>query len=220
MPWLDGTRPNLASTPMVWPAGAPAPPAQPNWSVAAAAVDGNEAKLQIMALLMAQMGQSAAGATAGVAGVQTPGFVDPQAVAAYAASMRAGRTVDLGAGRTLEFTLAPDRMRRVGAIGDEERTLGGRRSADAALKSAREKRPETEESQESRDRRDEQRRRRAAEAGLRRRRRQLSARCRPRQGPRMPLREPGRGRYPKAVDWAEFRSRQPPRYLWDAPEQR
>lgn len=217
MPWLDSTRPNLAGTPMMWPAGAPAQTVQPGWSVAAAAVDGNEAKLQIMALLMAQLGQAAASG-AGATSVQSPGFVDPQAVAAYAASMRAGRTVDLGAGRTLEFTLAPDRMRRVGAIGDEERTLGGRRTGDTAVKSAREKRPETEESQESRDRREQQRRRRAAEAAMRRRRRQLSARCRPRQGPRMPLREPGHGRYPKAVDWAEFRSRQPPRYLWDAPD--
>lgn len=217
MPWLDGTRPALVSTPMAWqavPQGMP--PA--GWSVAAAAVDGNEAKLQIMALLMAQLGQAAAG-SAGAANVQAPGFIDPQAVAAQAAAMRAGRNIDLGAGRSLQFTLVQDRMRRVGAVGEEERAAAGRRPGEAEVKSARERRAaDTEETQESRDRREQDRRRRAAEAALRRRRK-LSARCRPRRGPRMPLREAGRGRYPKAVDWAEFRGRLPPRYLWgSAPE--
>jgi hypothetical protein len=216
MPWLDGTRPNLLSAPMAWTGAVPqgAPPA--GWSVAAPLADGNEAKLQIMALLMAQLGQAAAG-SAGAANVQAPGFIDPQAVAAQVASMRAGRAIDLGAGRTLEFTLVQDRMRRIGAIGDEERVAAGRRAQDAAAKPARDARPENEASQESRDRREQARRRRAAEAAMRRRRRKLSTRCRPRRGPRLPLREPGQGRYPMSVDWAEFRGRLPPRYLWDAP---
>ena len=218
MPWLDGVRPNLLSAPMAWqavPQGMP--PA--GWSVAAAVVDGNEAKLQIMALLMAQLGQAAAGG-AGAASVQAPGFIDPQAVAAQAAAMRAGRNIDLGAGRSLQFTLVQDRMRRVGAVGEEERAAAGRRYGETEVKSARAPRAEeTEESPESRDRREQGRRRRAAEAALRRRRRKLSTRCRLRRGPRMPLREAGHGRYPKAVDWAEFRGRLPPRYLWgDAPD--
>jgi len=213
MPWLENTRPNLIAAPMAWqavPQGMP--PA--GWSVAAAAVDGNEAKLQIMALLMAQLGQAAAG-SAGAANVQAPGFIDPQAVAAQAAAMRAGRNIDLGAGRSLQFTLVQDRMRRVGAVGEEERAAAGRRAGDAEVKSAREQRAnQNEETQHSRDRREQGRRRRAAEAAVRRRRRKLSTRCRLRRGPRMPLREPGLGRYPTAVDWAEFRGRLPPRYLW------
>lgn len=218
MPWLDGARPGLMSTPMAWQAQPQSlPPA--GWNVAAAAVDGNEAKLQIMALLMAQLGQAAVG-SAGAANMQTPGFIDPQAVAAQAAAMRAGRNIDLGAGRSLQFTLVQDRMRRVGAVGDEERAAAGRRPGDTEVKSAREGRAqEAEESQESRDRREQGRRRRAAEAALRRRRRKLSTRCRLRRGPRLPLRETGHGRYPKAVDWAEFRGRLPPRYLWgNAPD--
>ena len=215
MPWLDGTRPNLVATPLFWPGGAPAgTPA--GWAVAAPAVDGNEAKLQIMALLMAQLGQAAAG-SAGAANVQAPGFIDPQAVAAHAASMRAGRTIDLGAGRSLQFTLVQDRMRRIGAIGDEERAMAGRRARDAATKAARERRAENDETEEGRDRREQARRRRAAEAAMRRRRRKLSARCRPRRGPRLPLRAPGQGRYPASIDWAEFRGRLPPRYLWGTP---
>jgi len=213
MPWLDGTRPNLLATPMAWPGVVPQnPPA--GWNVAAPAVDGNEAKVQIMALLMAQLGQAAVGG-AGTANVQTPGFIDPQAVAAHAASMRAGRAIDLGAGRKLEFTLVQDRMRRIGAIGDEERAAAGRRARGAA-EPAPERRVEDDASEESRDRREQARRRHAAEAALRRRRRKLSARCRPRRGPRLPLREPGQGRYPVRVDWAEFRGRLPPRYLWGA----
>lgn len=211
MPWLDGARPALVAAPAAWqamPQGTP--PA--GWSVAAAAVDGNEAKLQIMALLMAQLGQAAAGGAA--ANVQTPGFVDPQAVAAQAAAMRAGRNIDLGSGRSLQFTLVQDRMRRVGAVGEEESAAAGRRPGAADVKSTREPRTENEESEESRDRREQDRRRRAAEAALRRRRRKLSTRCRVHRGPRLPLREPGRGRYPQAVDWAEFRGRLPPRYLW------
>lgn len=214
MPWLDGTRPNLVATPLFWPGGAP-PGAAAGWAVAAPVADGNEAKLQIMALLMAQLGQAAAGGAA-AANVHTPGFIDPQAVAAQAASLRAGRTIDLGAGRVLEFTLAPDRMRRVGAIGDEEAAPAGR-SRGAAVKPARDRRAENEETEEGRDRREQARRRRAAEAAMRRRRRKLSARCRPRRGPRLPLRKPGQGRYPAAVDWAEFRGRLPPRYLWGSP---
>lgn len=217
MPWLDGTRPNLLSVPMAWTGAVPQGTPTAGWSVAAPVVDGNEAKLQIMALLMAQLGQAAAG-SAGAANVQTPGFIDPQAVAAQVASMRAGRAIDLGAGRTLEFTLVQDRMRRVGAIGDEERTIAGRRAPNADAKRTSGTRTENEASQESRDRREQARRRRAAEAAMRRRRRKLSARCRPRRGPRLPLREPGQGRYPASVDWAEFRGRLPPRYLWGAPE--
>lgn len=212
MPWLDGTRPNLLSAPVAWQGAAPQSQVT-GWSVATPAVDGNEAKLQIMALLMAQLGQAAAGG--GAANVQAPGFIDPQAVAAHAASMRAGRAIDLGAGRTLEFTLVQDRMRRIGAIGDEERAMAGRRAREAE-KSARGRRAENDESEESRDRREQSRRRRAAEAAMRRRRRKLSTRCRPRRGQRLPLREPGQGRYPASVDWAEFRGRLPPRYLWGA----
>lgn len=214
MPWLDGTRPNLLSAPMAWPGGAPQGAPTAGWSVAAPAVDGNEAKVQIMALLMAQLGQAAMG-SAGPASVQTPGFIDPQAVAAQAASMRAGRTIDLGAGRSLQFTLVQDRMRRVGAIGDEERAVAGRRAGEAE-KSARGPRTEIDESEAGRDRHEQARRRRAAEAAMRRRRRKLSARCRPRRGPRLPLRAPGQGRYPASIDWAEFRGRLPPRYLWGA----
>ncbi|MGO4702939.1 LysM peptidoglycan-binding domain-containing protein [Dyella sp. 2RAB6] len=215
MPWLDSTRPALVATPMAWQA-VPQGLSPAGWSVAAAAVDGNEAKLQIMALLMAQLGQAAAG-NAGAANVQTPGFIDPQAVAAQAAAMRAGRNIDLGAGRSLQFTLVQDRMRRVGAVGEEERAAAGRRPNEAEVKPAREQRAgEAEAAQEDRDRR-----RRAAEAAMRRRSRKLSTRCRPRRGPRLPLCEPGRARYPQTVDWAEFRGRLPPRYLWgsapDAP---
>ncbi|SFR94075.1 hypothetical protein SAMN05216570_0929 [Dyella sp. OK004] len=213
MPWLDGTRPNLLATPMASPvAFAQVAPAV-NWSVAAPVVDGNEAKLQIMALLAAQLGQASSGGTS-VANVQAPGFIDPQAVAAHAASMRAGRSINLGAGRSLEFTLVNDRMRRVGAIGDEERTLGGRRGGKTEVNSARGKKAEAEEEAQRGQDHDEGRRRRAAVAAMRRRRRKLSVRCRPRKGGRLPLREVGSGRYPAGVDWAEFRGRLPPRYLW------
>ncbi|MFC4763270.1 LysM peptidoglycan-binding domain-containing protein [Dyella koreensis] len=214
MPWLDGTRPNLLATPMASPVAFAQVAPSVNWSVAAApVVDGNEAKLQIMAFLAAQLGQASSG-TATAANVQAPGFIDPQAVAAHAASMRAGRSINLGAGRSLEFTLVNDRMRRVGAIGDEERTLGGRRAGKSEVNSARGKRAEAEEEAQRGQDSDEGRRRRAAVAAMRRRRRKLSVRCRPRKGARRPLREPGNGRYPGAVDWAEFRGRLPPRYLW------
>lgn len=218
MPWLDGTRPNLLATPMASPVAFAQVAPSVNWSVAAPVVDSNEAKLKIMALLAAQLGQASSGG-ASAANVQAPGFIDPQAVAAHAASMRAGRSINLGAGRSLEFTLVNDRMRRVGAIGDEERTLGGRRGGKTEVNSTRGKRAEAEEGAQRGQDQDEgrRRRRRAAVAAMRRRRRKLSVRCRPRKGGRLPLREAGSGRYPVAVDWAEFRGRLPPRYLWNDP---
>lgn len=175
----------------------------------------NQARLQIMALLAAQIG-GAAISNGPVTG-QTPGFIDPQAVAAYANSMRAGRSIDLGAGRSLQFSLAADPMRRVGAIGEEGRaaSVGSRRTGDGLDEVQQDER--TEADQETRDgheQRQQERRRLAAIAALRRRRRPLSTRCRYWHGERRPLYASGDRRYPKGVDLAEFRSRMPQRYLW------
>jgi hypothetical protein len=143
-----------------------------------------------------------------------PAFIDPQVVAAQVASMRAGRVVDLGAGRSLEFTLVVDRMRRIDAIGREEQAAT-RRTGDGLNEKVQDTEAE-EETQQSDDRRDDERRRQAAIAAMRRRRRPRSTRCRYRHGSAGRSRGAGTVRYPKGVDLAEFRSRQPPRYLWVA----
>lgn len=188
-------------------------PAYNAWSVVPVAADSNQAKLEIMALLAAQLsGSNVAGST--VAMPQAPAFIDPQIVAAQVASMRAGRVVDLGAGRSLEFTLVIDRMRRIDAIGREEQAAT-RRTGDGLNEKVQDMEAE-EETQQSDDRRDDERRRQAAIAAMRRRRRPRSKRCRCRGGS---SRKSGKVRYPKGVDLAEFRSRQPPRYLWTVSEE-
>lgn len=188
-------------------------PAYSGWNVVPVVVDSNQAKLEIMALLAAQLsGSNAAGST--VATPQAPAFIDPQIVAAQAASVRAGRVVDLGAGRSLEFTLVIDRMRRIDAIGREEQAAT-RRTGDGLNEKIQDTGAE-EETQQSDDRRDDERRRQAAIAAMRRRRRPRSKRCRYRGGSSRAAGKSGTVRYPKGVDLAEFRSRQPPRYLWTA----
>lgn len=185
------------------------------WNTVVQTTASDQARLQIMALLAAQIGGAAI--SNGPATGQTPGFIDPQAVAAYANSMRAGRSIDLGAGRSLQFSLVADQLRRVGAIGEEGRavSVGSRRTGDGLDEVQQDER--TEADQETRDgheERQKERRRLAAIAAMRRRRRPLSTRCRYWHGERRPLYASGDRRYPKGVDLAEFRSRMPQRYLW------
>lgn len=190
-------------------------------TVAGAASGGNQAKLEIMALLATQAGSSMAGGVTAPAGNgQMPGFIDPTALAAYAAAMRGGRTINLGGGRSLQFNVVADRLSRINAIGDEERraSAGARRTGDGLDGVAQDDElgEIDEKAQERQEERNRERRRLASVAAMRRRRRPLSTRCRYRQGERRPLREPGCGRYPRGVDLAEFSSRLPPRYLWTA----
>ncbi|WP_426702935.1 hypothetical protein ACPPVV_08045 [Rhodanobacter sp. Col0626] len=187
------------------------------WNTVIAATGSNDARLQIMALLAIQIG-GAAISNGQVTG-QTPGFIDPQAVAAYANSMRAGHSIDLGAGRRMEFSLASDQLRRVGAIGEEGRavSVGSRRTGDGLDEVQDDQRAEAdEETQDGHEQRQHEQRRLAAIAALRRRRRPLSTRCRYWHGERRPLYASSDSRYPKGVDLAEFRSRLPQRYLWTA----
>jgi len=233
--------PNLPPPPPMPPAGenrfnafgmaaplqnaAPQPSILSAWNaVAGAASGGNQAKLEIMALLATQAGSSmAGGVTAPVGNGQAPGFIDPMALAAYAAAMRGGRTINLGGGRTLQFNVVADRLSRINAIGDEERgaSTGTRRTGDGLDGVADDELAEVDEkAQERHEERNRERRRLATVAAMRRRRRPLSTRCRYRQGERRPLRDPGCGRYPRGVDLAEFSSRLPPRYLWTASPRR
>lgn len=193
-----------------------APQATPSaWQVVVDNTGGNQARLQIMALLAAQIG--GASISNGPATGHTPGFIDPQAAAAYANSMRAGRSINLGAGRSLQFSLAADPMRRVGAIGEEGRavSVGSRRTGDGLDEVQDDVRTEADqETQDSHDDRQQERRRLAAIAAMRRRRRPLSTRCRYWRGQPRPLYASGDRRYPKNVDLAEFHSRRPQRYMW------
>lgn len=167
---------------------------------------------QLMALLLAQTGGSiVAGATAPGASQASPS-IDPQALAALAASMRANKAVDLGAGRSLQFSLVDDRLRRVDAIG-QERTPA-RRTGDG-LDEVRIRRPNGEEVEQTDEQREQGRRRRAAIAAMRRRRRPRTRRCRYWRGVPRDLHAPRTVRYPKSVDLAEFRRRLPPRYMWN-----
>ncbi len=197
------------------------PATPPGWSVVVVSNSyANQAKLEIMALLAAPLGPLAvaAGAGGGMAGAQAPGFVDPQAAAAYAAAaMQGGRSINLGMGRSLQFSLVDDRLRRVGAIGEDERGAGSRRTGDGLDEAARVDPAERdEEARGDRGGDDQERRRLAAVAAMRRRQRPRSTRCRYRHGPRRPLRATGSGRYPSGVDLREFSERLPPRYLWTA----
>jgi hypothetical protein len=199
-----------------------APQAAPSaWHTVIEATDGNQAKLQIMALMAAAQMEGAVGNGSAVG--QTPGFIDPQALAAYATNARAGRSIDLGSGRTLQFSLVSDPLRRVGAIGEEQRaaTAGSRRTGDGLDQVPQDERTEPdEETQDGHQERNHERRRLATIAAMRRRRRPLSTRCRCRVGDRRPLHAAGFGRYPKGVDVAEFRGRLPQRYLWTASPKR
>lgn len=185
------------------------------WNTVVDVVDGSQAKLQIIAMMAAAQMEGAA-AAGGAATGQTPGFIDPQALAAYATRANVGRTIDLGSGRSLQFTLVADPLRRVGAIGEEQRSAatGTRRTGDGLDQIPQDERTEAdEETQDGHQERNHERRRLATIAALRRRRRPLSTRCRYREGERRPLNASG-GRYPGGVDLAEFRSRMPQRYLW------
>jgi hypothetical protein len=167
--------------------------------------------LQLMAWLVAQSNGSLAAGASSVVPQQGQPFIDPQALAAFAATMRATKVVDLGAGRSMEFSLVRDRLQRIDPIGHEDRAASGRRTYDG-LEEVRVGRPDHEDVEQTDEQREQGRRRRAAIAAMRRRRRARTRRCRYWRGSRSILRASGAERYPKSVDWAEFRSRQPPRY--------
>lgn len=210
----------------------PPPPMDPRWFAAQASgpvsngthitppavvthagnLPGGPTTLQLMALLMAQSGGSLAAGTASVTPQQGQPFVDPQALAAFAAAMRAVKVVDLGAGRSMEFSLVRDRLQRIDPIGQEDRATSGRRTGDG-LEEVRVSRPGRDDIEQTDEQREQGRRRRAAIAAMRRRRRARTRRCRYWRGSRSILRASAAARYPKRVDWAEFRSRQPPRYM-------
>ena len=166
---------------------------------------------QLMALLLAQSGGVITSGAAAPVPSQVSPSIDPQALAALAASMRAAKVVDLGAGRSLQFSLVDDRLRRIDAIG-QERTPA--RRTGAGLEEVRISRPNGEDVEQTDEQREQGRRRRAAIAAMRRRRRARSRRCRYWRGVRRDLRSSRVGRYPKGVDFAEFRRRLPPRYMW------
>jgi hypothetical protein len=172
--------------------------------------DRHPMTLQAMALLLAA--QAGAGASAQIPSQPSP-FVDPQALAALAATMRGTKVIDLGAGRSMQFSLVDDRMRRVDPIGQENRP-GVRRTGDG-LDEVRVSRPNSEDVEQTDEQREQGRRRRAAIAAMRRRRRPRTRRCRYWHGARRDLRASGNVRYPKRVDFAEFRGRRPPRYMWN-----
>jgi len=171
--------------------------------------DSHPMTLQIMALMLAA--QSGAGAAAPMPSQPSP-FIDPQALAALAASMRGTKVIDLGAGRSMQFSLVDDRMRRIDPIGQENRA-SVRRAGDG-LEEVRVSRPNSEDVEQTDEQREQGRRRRAAIAAMRRRRRARTRRCRYWRGARRDLRASGNMRYPKGVDFAEFRGRRPPRYMW------
>lgn len=172
--------------------------------------DRHPMTLQAMALLLAA--QAGAGSSAPIPSQPSP-FVDPQALAALAASMRGTKVIDLGAGRSMQFSLVDDRMRRVDPIGQDNRP-SVRRTGDG-LDEVRISRPSSEDVEQTDEQREQGRRRRAAIAAMRRRRRPRTRRCRYWHGARRDLRATGNARYPKRVDFAEFRGRRPPRYMWN-----
>lgn len=199
-----GTLPPSSSIEFVPPAGAINPA---NLST------NSPTSLQLMALLMAQAGGLIATGTS-TSPPQVQPFVDPQALAAFAASMRATRVVDLGAGRSMEFSLVNDRLRRIDPIGQEDRAAPHRRSGDG-LEEIRVGRPDEDDVEQTDDQREQGRRRRAAIAAMRRRRRPRTRRCRYWRGSRSRLHAKAARHYPQRVDWAEFHRRQPPRYMWN-----
>lgn len=169
--------------------------------------DRHPMSLQLMALLLMQAGNSgAAAATSSVSCAP-----DPQALAALAANLRANKTIELGAGRSLTFTLVDDRLRRIDPVGQER--SAPRRNGDG-LQEVRVSFAHGEEAEQTDEQREQGRRRRAAIAAMRRRRRPRTRRCRYWRGRRRALRPASTVRYPKQVDLAEFRRRQPPRYQW------
>lgn len=176
--------------------------------------DSHPMTLQLMALLMAQSGGVAAAGMGAPVPSQPSSYVDPQALAALAASMRGTKVVDLGAGRSMEFSLVNDRMRRIDPIGQEDRSAF-RRTGDG-LEEVRVSSPRGEDVEQTDEQREQGRRRRAAIAAMRRRRRARTRRCRYWRGARRELRASGDARYPRRVDLSEFRSRRPPRYMWNA----
>lgn len=189
--------------------------------IAAPAVTMNTANLvnsstalQWMALLVAQSGGSLAAGASAPAPQQGQPFIDPQALAAFAAAMRTTKVVDLGAGRSMEFSLVNDRLRRIDPIGQDDRAASRRRTGDG-LDEVRVGRPDSEDVEQTDEEREQGRRRRAAIAAMRRRRQPRSRRCRYWRGTRRDLSASATRCYPKRVDWAEFRSRQLPRYLWN-----
>jgi len=187
-------------------------PSNSLWNSTFVPSDSHQTTLQLMGLLVAQLGSSTTMGSTTLVSAQGPAFIDPQAVAAQAANMRAGRVIELGAGRSLEFSLVTDRMRRIDAIGQEERAAS-RRTGDG-LEELRVRQRDDEETEQTDEQREQGRRRRAAIAAMRRRRRPRSKRCRYWRGSRSILITPGARRYPKSVDLAEYHSRQPPWYLW------
>ncbi|RUL79050.1 hypothetical protein [Dyella choica] len=168
--------------------------------------DGHPMMLQLMALWLAQSGGSNAGTAA-----SSP-LVDPQALAALAASQRDTKVIDLGAGRSMAFSLVHDRLQRIDPIGQEQRAAS-RRSGEG-LQELRISSTYGEQTEQTDEQREQGRRRRAAIAAMRRRRRPRSRRCRYWRGDRRDLRTARAATYPKQVDFAEFRRRQPPRYMW------
>jgi hypothetical protein len=172
--------------------------------------DRHPMTLQAMALLLAA--QAGAGTSAPIPSQPSP-FVDPQALAALVANMRGTKVIDLGAGRSMQFSLVDDRMRRVDPIGQDNRP-SVRRTGDG-LDEVRISRPSSEDVEQTDEQREQGRRRRAAIAAMRRRRRPRTRRCRYWHGARRDLCATGNARYPKRVDFAEFRGRRPPRYMWN-----
>ena len=170
--------------------------------------DRHPMTLQAMALLLAAQ----AGAGAPIPPQPSP-LVDPQALAALMTTMRGSKVIDLGAGRSMQFSLVDDRMRRVDPIGQDNRP-GIRRTGDG-LDEVRISRPSSEDVEQTDEQREQGRRRRAAIAAMRRRRRPRTRRCRYWHGARRDLHASGKVRYPKHVDLAEFRGRRPPRYRWN-----
>lgn len=188
--------------------------APPAFVTNAANLPNSPTALQLMALLMAQPGGSLTVGASSSAPQQAQPFIDPQALAAFAAGMRATKVVDLGAGRSMAFSLVRDRLQRIDPIGQEDRAASRRTSGDG-LEEVRVSRPDKEDMEQTDEQREQGRRRRAAIAAMRRRRHARSRRCRYWRGSRSILRRAAKARYPKGMDWTEFRSRQPPRYMWN-----
>jgi hypothetical protein len=173
----------------------------------------NPMAVQLMALLMAQAGGPTVGGGAASVPRQVTPFIDPQALAALAVTMRGTQVIDLGAGRSLQFSLVDDRLGRINPIGQEDRATP--RRAGTGLEEVRISCPDDENVEQTDEQREQGRRRRAAIAAMRRRRRMRSRRCRYWRGTRRDLHAARPVAYPKRVDLDEFRSRQPPRYFWN-----
>ncbi|GLQ93637.1 hypothetical protein [Dyella acidisoli] len=207
---VDGSRPTVQVTWVVPPRSTEFVPPVVTQNTTVVPADNRPFTLQLMALLLAQSDSSAAT----TASPQGPSFIDPQAIAALVATMRTTKVIDLGAGRSMEFSLAADRMRRIDPIGQEDRVTS--RRTGAGLEEVRVSPRNAEDVEQTDEQREQGRRRRAAIAAMRRRRRLRSRRCRYWHGARSDLRPSGTVRYPKRMDFAEFQSRQPPRYMWNA----